>query len=86
MASVGLMGTMYPLTRVLYSMGSDRVIFGFFSGVHRRLKTPHWATLFAGVFSGLMAAMFEFTELADMMSIGMTCLPQLSLSIALLFN
>ncbi len=66
------MGTMYPLTRVLYSMGTDRVIFGFFSRVNRKLKTPHWATIFAGVFSGLMAAMFEFQQLADMMSIGST--------------
>ncbi|CAG2110549.1 unnamed protein product, partial [Medioppia subpectinata] len=65
-----LMGTMYPLTRVLYAMGSDRVIFGFFSRVHRKLKTPHLATLFAGIFSGLMAALFEFQQLADMMSIG----------------
>lgn len=68
-----LMGTMYPLTRVLYSMGSDRVIFGFFSRVNGTLKTPHWATLFAGIFSGLMAAMFDFQQLADMMSIGMRC-------------
>ena len=64
------MGTMYPLTRVLYAMGSDRVIFGFFSRVNQQLKTPHWATLFAGIFSGFMAAMFDFQQLADMMSIG----------------
>ncbi len=62
---------MYPLTRVLYSMGNDKVIFSFLSRVHYKLKTPHWATLFSGVFSGLMAAMFEFQELADMMSIGL---------------
>ncbi|XP_054166587.1 cationic amino acid transporter 2-like [Oppia nitens] len=65
-----LMGTMYPLTRILYAMGSDRMIFGFFSKVNGKLKTPHWATLFAGIFSGFMAAMFDFQELADMMSIG----------------
>lgn len=66
------MGTMYPLTRVLYSMGNDRVIFSFFSKVNRKLKTPHWATLFGGVFGGFMAAIFEFQELADMMSIGLS--------------
>lgn len=71
MCYTGLMGTMYPLTRVMYAMGSDRVIFGFFSRVNNTLKTPHWATLFAGIFSGIMAAMFDFQELADMMSIGM---------------
>ena len=61
---------MYPLTRVLYSMGNDGMIFRFFSKVHPKLKTPLIATLFSGVFSGLMAGFFDFQQLADMQSIG----------------
>lgn len=68
--STSLLGAMFPLPRVLYAMGSDGLIFRFLATVHPRLKTPLIATALSGVFSGVMAMMFNVEELANMMSIG----------------
>ena len=68
--STSLLGAMFPLPRVLYSMASDGVIFRFLATVHPRFKTPLLATILSGFLAGGMAAMFDVKELADMMSIG----------------
>ncbi|XP_037513960.1 cationic amino acid transporter 2 [Rhipicephalus sanguineus] len=68
--STSLLGSMFPLPRVLYAMGSDGLIFRFLAIVHPRLKTPLIATALSGVFAGVMAMMFNVEELANMMSIG----------------
>ncbi|XP_077535171.1 cationic amino acid transporter 3-like isoform X2 [Haemaphysalis longicornis] len=68
--STSLLGAMFPLPRVLYAMGSDGLIFRFLATVHPRLRTPLIATALSGVFSGVMAMMFNVEELANMMSIG----------------
>lgn len=68
--STSLLGAMFPLPRVLYAMASDGVIFRSLANVHPRFKTPLFATIISGVFAGAMAALFDLTELADMMSIG----------------
>lgn len=68
--STSLLGAMFPLPRVLYSMASDGVIFRSFADINPRTKTPILATLISGIFAGAMAALFDVKELADMMSIG----------------
>lgn len=68
--STSLLGAMFPLPRVLYSMASDGVIFRFLATVHPKFKTPLMATILSGFLAGGMAAMFDVKELADMMSIG----------------
>ncbi|CAG2102997.1 unnamed protein product [Medioppia subpectinata] len=68
--STALLGAMYPLPRVLYSMGSDGVIFRFMAIVHPRFKTPIYATLLSGILASVMAAIFDLDQLTDMMSIG----------------
>lgn len=68
--STSLLGAMFPLPRVLYAMATDGVIFRFLANVHPRSKTPLIATMISGLFSGLMAMIFQVRELADMMSIG----------------
>lgn len=69
--STSLLGAMFPLPRVLYSMASDGVIFRSFADINSRTQTPILATIISGLLSGAMAAIFEVKELADMMSIGM---------------
>ncbi|XP_027198539.1 cationic amino acid transporter 2-like [Dermatophagoides pteronyssinus] len=68
--STSLLGAMFPLPRVLYSMASDGVIFRSFADINPRTQTPILATLISGIFAGAMAALFDVKELADMMSIG----------------
>ena len=65
-----MLGAMLPMPRVIYSMANDGVIFRFLAYVNGWLKTPLIATLIAGLFAAVMAAMFELSSLVEMMSIG----------------
>ena len=68
--STSLLGAMFPLPRVLYALATDGLIFRCLSNVHSKTKTPLIATFASGIFSGLMAMLFDINELAEMMSIG----------------
>ncbi|CAG0914823.1 unnamed protein product [Notodromas monacha] len=68
--STSLLGTMFPLPRVVYAMANDGLIFRCFSKVNARFKTPVIATLVSGTCGGILAAIFELSSLVDMMSIG----------------
>ncbi|KAI5712516.1 hypothetical protein M8J75_008928 [Diaphorina citri] len=65
-----LMGCMYPLTRIIYSMAHDGLIFKSLGAVHPVLKTPFYGTIISGILTGLMAAIFDLQQLIDLMSIG----------------
>ncbi|KAK9877375.1 hypothetical protein WA026_017773 [Henosepilachna vigintioctopunctata] len=65
-----LFGAMFPLPRILYAMASDGLIFRCLGQVNDRFRTPIFGTLFAGLFTGLMAALFNLQSLVNMMSIG----------------
>lgn len=65
-----LMGSMFPLPRVIYAMSSDGLIFEFMGRISERFKTPIYGTLLAGTLTGLLAAIFNLTQLVSMMSIG----------------
>ncbi|XP_026682353.1 uncharacterized protein LOC113469102 [Diaphorina citri] len=64
------MGCMYPLTRIIYSMAHDGLIFKSLGAVHPVLKTPFYGTIISGILTGLMAAIFDLQQLIDLMSIG----------------
>ncbi|KAK3743464.1 hypothetical protein RRG08_011308 [Elysia crispata] len=68
--SSSLLTGMVPLPRILYAMGSDGVIFRFMGEINPRTKTPLVGTAISGMFSGIMALIFDLHELVDMMSIG----------------
>ncbi|RUS75178.1 hypothetical protein EGW08_017059, partial [Elysia chlorotica] len=68
--SASLLTGMVPLPRILYAMGNDGVIYRFMGEINPRTKTPLVGTAISGVFSGLMAMVFDLHELVDMMSIG----------------
>ncbi|XP_054285355.1 high affinity cationic amino acid transporter 1 [Macrosteles quadrilineatus] len=65
-----LLGAMFPLPRVLYAMSHDGLLFEYLCSIHPTTLTPVLATLSAGVFAGVMAAIFNVDQLIDMMSIG----------------
>uniref|UniRef100_A0A224XCH0 Putative amino acid transporter n=1 Tax=Panstrongylus lignarius TaxID=156445 RepID=A0A224XCH0_9HEMI len=65
-----MLGCIFPLPRVLYAMGVDGLLPPFFCHIYQGTQTPVLATLSSGIFSGIMAALFDLEQLIDMMSIG----------------
>lgn len=65
-----LMGSMFPLPRVIYAMAIDGLIFRFMGSIHPRFLTPMYGTLLAGLGTGTLAAIFNLDQLVKMMSIG----------------
>ncbi|XP_055384234.1 cationic amino acid transporter 3 [Condylostylus longicornis] len=65
-----LLGAMFPLPRVIYSMSNDGIIFKRFKTVNSYTKTPLSATILSGFLAAIMALMFNLHQLIDMMSIG----------------
>ena len=61
-----LLGSMFPLPRILYAMSSDGLLFGVFKQVNTRTKTPLNATLLAGAFAAVMSMVFDLHQLIDM--------------------
>lgn len=65
-----LLGSMFPLPRVLYAMGSDGMIFKRLASVHPKTMTPIFGTVVSGLLTGGMTLIFDLQQLIDMMSIG----------------
>lgn len=65
-----LMGSMFPLPRVIYAMSSDGLLFEFMGRLSPRFQTPMIGTLLAGFLTGTLAAIFNLDQLVSMMSIG----------------
>lgn len=65
-----LMGAMFPLPRIVYAMASDGLLFKNLSHIHPRYQTPFIGTLLAGALTGILAAVFNLSQLVNMMSIG----------------
>ncbi|XP_008187866.1 cationic amino acid transporter 2 isoform X1 [Acyrthosiphon pisum] len=65
-----MIGTLFPLPRILYSMASDGLLFHIFSKVDSKTKTPFWGTLICGTFAAILSSLFDLQQLMNMMSIG----------------
>ncbi|CAF0761137.1 unnamed protein product [Brachionus calyciflorus] len=68
--STCLYASMFPLPRIVYAMSSDGLIFGCFSKILPKFKTPYIACIVSGLLAGIFSSLLDLNELVDMMSIG----------------
>lgn len=65
-----LLGTLYPLPRILYAISSDGLLFGVFKRVNKCTQTPIHATMLSCFLAATLAMLFDLQQLIGMQSIG----------------
>ncbi|TRY82542.1 hypothetical protein DNTS_005854 [Danionella cerebrum] len=68
--TVSLLGSLFPMPRVIYAMAGDGLLFRFLANVSIYTETPAVACVVSGFLSGLLALLVSLRDLIEMMSIG----------------
>lgn len=65
-----LFGSLFSLPRTMYSMANDGLLFGFLGRISERTQVPVCNLIISGLFSALIALLFDLQHLVEFMSIG----------------
>ncbi|GFU05045.1 cationic amino acid transporter 4 [Nephila pilipes] len=68
--ATGIIGSLFALTRVIYVMADDGLLFAFCSNVNTRTKIPLGAMYIFASLSALMSLTLDINTLVEVMSIG----------------
>uniref|UniRef100_A0A4W3HJS8 Solute carrier family 7 member 14a n=1 Tax=Callorhinchus milii TaxID=7868 RepID=A0A4W3HJS8_CALMI len=68
--TVSLLGSLFPMPRVIYAMADDGLLFRFLSHVSSYTETPIVACVVSGFLAGILALLVSLRDLIEMMSIG----------------
>ncbi|KAL1022235.1 hypothetical protein UPYG_G00024040 [Umbra pygmaea] len=68
--SVSLLGSLFPMPRVIYAMAGDGLLFRFLAHVSPYTETPAVACVVSGSLAALLSLLVSLRDLIEMMSIG----------------
>ncbi|XP_007518412.1 probable cationic amino acid transporter [Erinaceus europaeus] len=68
--TVSLLGSLFPMPRVIYAMAGDGLLFRFLAHVNTHTETPVVACVVSGFLAALLALLVSLRDLIEMMSIG----------------
>ncbi|XDV47638.1 hypothetical protein PO909_017218 [Leuciscus waleckii] len=68
--TVSLLGSLFPMPRVIYAMAGDGLLFRFLSFVSPHTETPVVACAVSGSLAAVLALLVSLRDLIEMMSIG----------------
>ncbi|XP_048201972.1 probable cationic amino acid transporter [Perognathus longimembris pacificus] len=68
--TVSLLGSLFPMPRVIYAMAGDGLLFRFLAHVSSYTETPMVACIVSGFLAALLSLLVSLRDLIEMMSIG----------------
>ncbi|KAK0150188.1 putative cationic amino acid transporter [Merluccius polli] len=68
--TVSLLGSLFPMPRIIYAMAGDGLLFKFLAHVSSYTETPAVACVVSGCLAALLSLLVSLRELIEMMSIG----------------